>query len=124
MRREEDFQRTQVAVNVPLISVSQEFSTFKKTEFPNERICLERKKPFTEFYYNKTYPEYRQNFDWSYLDKVSKPVVSVHEFRENWDIFTMKQLALLNWNNVLAAGGTCYTFLQVVILTRICICVY
>ena len=105
MQREEDFQRTQIKVNVPLISVSLEFSTFRKQTFPSEFICLERQKPYRGFYYRKTHGEHRKDFDWNYLDELSSTVVSLDEFKENFSIFTMNQLKKLNWNNVFAAGG-------------------
>lgn len=110
MRREEDFQRTQTAVNVPLISISKDFSTFKKATFPNERICLERTHPYKFLHDSETYPQSRHAFDWSFLDRFQTPIVTVHQFKEHFDIFTMKQLHNLNWNNVFAAGGNSYVF--------------
>lgn len=114
MRREEDFQRTQIAVNVPLISVSKEFSSFEKKDFPAERICLERTKP-----HEVPGLHLRKDFEWNYLDELSKPIVTMEEFKENFDIFTMKQLDKLNWKNVLATGGT--TFFSLLIYQEPCL---
>src|SRR5690242_5559069 len=110
MKREEDFQRTQGIVNIPLISLSSERSSFKKESFPSNLICLERTNPY-DISYNSIMPDVKKDFSWDYLDDCSSPIVDLETFKENFAIFSMNQLDALNWNNIFAAGGTKFIFL-------------
>jgi hypothetical protein len=47
MRREEDFQRSKklLAGQIPLINVYKQQDTFKFVEFPEDRLCLNKRPP-------------------------------------------------------------------------------
>lgn len=104
MRREEDFQRTKSSINIPLISITFERNTFHKKQFPPEKLCIDPCSPFELGEEGTINHDSQQSFSWKYL-KNAKPIVTLEEFKENFSIFTEKQLEKLNWKNVFAAGG-------------------